>query len=95
LSTFLVIFAIPLALRVAVPMESPHTAVASISPPLRLKIKEDVKDDGQEVPHGLSGRKDDFGMEQRAGDASGDGEQVPLSEEDFHLAGAGEFGKVD
>jgi hypothetical protein len=40
-------------------------------------------------------RKDDFGMEEGAGDAGGDGEQVGLAGEDFDLAGAGEFGEVD
>jgi hypothetical protein len=34
-------------------------------------------------------------MKQGAGDPGRDGEQVALSEEDFDLAGAGEFGKVD
>jgi len=42
-----------------------------------------------------SQRKDDFGMKQGAGDPGRDGQQVALSEEDFDLAGAGEFGKVD
>src|ERR1022692_2001316 len=39
--------------------------------------------------------EDDSWMEQGSGYASGDGDQVPLSVEDFDLAGAGEFGKVD
>jgi hypothetical protein len=34
-------------------------------------------------------------MEQRAGDAGGDGDQVALPSEDFDLAGAGEFWEVD
>ena len=34
-------------------------------------------------------------MEQGAGDAGGDGDQFALAGEDFDLAGAGEFGKVD
>ncbi len=34
-------------------------------------------------------------MEQGAGDAGGDGQEVALSGEDFDLAGAGEFGEVD
>ena len=34
-------------------------------------------------------------MEEGAGDAGGDGDQVALTGEDFDLAGAGEFGEVD
>ena len=34
-------------------------------------------------------------MKQRAGYAGGDGEEFPLSGEDFDLAGAGEFGEID
>lgn len=34
-------------------------------------------------------------MEQCAGDASGDGDEVALSVEDLDLAGAGKFGKID
>ena len=34
-------------------------------------------------------------MEEGAGYAGGDGDQVALSGEDFDLAGAGEFGEVD
>ena len=39
--------------------------------------------------------EDDFGVEEGAGDAGGDGEQFGLAGEDFDLAGAGEFGEVD
>ena len=34
-------------------------------------------------------------MEERSGYASGDGDEFALSGEDFDLAGAGKFGKVD
>ena len=43
----------------------------------------------------LSTGEDDFGVEEGSGDAGGDGDQFPLAVEDFDLAGAGEFGKVD
>ncbi len=43
----------------------------------------------------LSIREDDFGMEERAGYAGRDGDEVALSVEDFDLTGAREFGKVD
>ena len=36
-----------------------------------------------------------FGVEEGAGYAGGDGNEVALSVEDFDLAGAGEFGEVD
>ncbi len=39
--------------------------------------------------------EDDFGVEEGAGNAGGDGEQFGLAGEDFDLAGAGEFGEVD
>ncbi len=39
--------------------------------------------------------EDDFGMEQGSGYAGDDGDEVALSVEDFDVAGAGEFGKVD
>ena len=39
--------------------------------------------------------EDDFGVEEGAGDAGGDGEQFGLAGEDFDLAGAGKFGEVD
>ena len=39
--------------------------------------------------------KHNLWMKQRAGDAGGDGEQGPLVGEDFDLAGAGKFRKVD
>ena len=41
------------------------------------------------------GCQHDLGVEQRAGDASGDGDQFPLAAEDFDLGGAGKFGEVD
>ena len=44
--------------------------------------------------HCLRG-KYDFGVEECAGYAGGDGDQIALAVEDFDLAGAGEFGKVD
>jgi len=44
---------------------------------------------------GYSEGEDDFGMEQTASDAGGDGEEGGLSGEDFDLAGAGDVGKVD
>ena len=34
-------------------------------------------------------------MEEGAGDAGGDGDEVALAAEDFDLAGAGEFGEVN
>jgi len=40
-------------------------------------------------------REDDFGMEQGAGYAGGDGDEIALSVEDFDLAGAGEFREVN
>ena len=43
----------------------------------------------------LSAGEDDFGMEESAGYAGGDGDEVALSGEDFDLAGAGEVGEVD
>ena len=39
--------------------------------------------------------EDDFGVEEGAGYSGGDGEQFPLSGEDFDLAGTGKFWKVD
>jgi hypothetical protein len=39
--------------------------------------------------------QDDFEVEQGAGDAGGDGDQVALAVEDFDLAGAREFGEID
>lgn len=39
--------------------------------------------------------QDDFGVEQGAGDASGDGDEVALAEENLDLPGAGEFGEID
>src|SRR5882757_7690165 len=38
--------------------------------------------------------KHNLWMKQRAGYAGGDGEQFPLSGEDFDLTGAGEFGEI-
>ena len=45
--------------------------------------------------HGLFCGEDDFGVEESAGDAGGDGEQFRLAGEDFDLAGAGYVGEVD
>jgi len=39
--------------------------------------------------------EDDFGVEEGAGYAGGDGEEVGLSGEDFDVAGAGDVGEVD
>jgi hypothetical protein len=39
--------------------------------------------------------QDDFGVEEATGDAGSDGDEVGLVGEDFDVAGAGEFGKVD
>src|SRR5271169_588554 len=36
--------------------------------------------------------QDDFGVEEGAGDAGGNGEQFPLAAEDFDQGGAGKFG---
>lgn len=44
---------------------------------------------------GLFCGEDDFGMEEAAGYAGGYGDQVGLVGEDFDVAGAGEFWKVD
>jgi len=43
----------------------------------------------------LSVGEDEFGMEEGAGYAGGNGDEDALSVEDFDLAGAGEFGEVD
>src|ERR1700739_4858058 len=40
-------------------------------------------------------RKNDLRMEECAGNAGGDGDEVSLALKDFHLAGAGEVRKVD
>jgi hypothetical protein len=45
--------------------------------------------------HLLFGGEYDFWVEESAGDASGDGQEVALAGEDFDLAGTGEFGEVD
>ncbi len=47
------------------------------------------------VPTWLAFGEDDFGVEEGAGYAGGDGDEVALSVEDFDLAGAGEFGEID
>src|SRR5258708_152724 len=47
------------------------------------------------VPTWLAFGEDDFGVEEGAGYAGGDGDKVALSVEDFDLAGAGEFGEID
>src|SRR6267154_5594799 len=44
---------------------------------------------------GLVGGKDNLWMEESAGDAGGNGDQVALAVEDFDLPRAGEFGEVD
>ncbi|HWO36577.1 MAG TPA: hypothetical protein VNO32_47950, partial [Candidatus Acidoferrum sp.] len=45
--------------------------------------------------HKLGRREDDFGVEEGAGDAGGDGDEVALAGEYFDLAGAGEVGEID
>ena len=39
--------------------------------------------------------EDDSGMEQSSGDTRGNGDEIALSTENFHLSGAGEFGKIN
>jgi len=63
---------------------------------IQNKIKSKIKGDGQECPsHTGLATKNNFGMEQGAGDAGGDGDQVCLAAEDFDLAGAGQFGEIN
>jgi hypothetical protein len=47
------------------------------------------------IPAYLIIREDDFGVEEGAGYAGGDGQEVGLSGEDFDVAGAGDVGEVD
>ena len=60
------------------------------------KIKNKIKGDGQECPSytGLA-TEDEFGVEQGAGHAGGDGDEVYLAGEDFDLTGAGDVGEID
>src|SRR5579864_1436449 len=50
--------------------------------------------DGARDFHCSASSEDNLGVEERAGYTRGDGDEVVLSGEDFHLPGAGKFGQV-
>ena len=53
------------------------------------------RDDCGRRPSRTLTAQDDFGMEEGAGDAGRDGDQVGLAGEDFDLGVAGEVGEID
>src|SRR5580704_7632850 len=62
---------------------------------LNTKSKATEKECSSHMGCSLFAGEDDFGVEEGAGEAGGDGEEVGLSGEDFYVAGAGNLGEID